>query len=127
MELSHLGDHIPEFMQAIFDDAGSNSTLSSLQNRIYRDTDSGVAVSFELDDGTRIYPGDGKAANPFLISRVKAIGLSAIVEGSDSEVPLRWVNLLDEDLKSAEMAVSEFNRLVDFTDEDACSLCFQGR
>ena len=121
-ELAHAGDHVPEYLQAIFDDAGSGHTLSDLQRRIYKDTGAGISVSFQLDDGTYVWVGDKNAGDTSLVPRVWQIGFSSIVEGSDSEVPLRWLNLLDEQFDTTEKAVSDFNRLVDETNEWACQL-----
>lgn len=121
-ELAHAGDHVPACMQAIFEDAGSDPTLASLQRRIYKDTNAGISISFQLDDGTYVWVGDRSAGDVDLVPRVQRIGFSSIVEGSDATVPLRWLNLLDERFDTAEKAVSEFNRLVDATDEWACEL-----
>lgn len=121
-ELACAGGHVPACMQAIFDDAGSDPTLSSLQRRVYKDTDAGISISFQLDDGSCIWPGASNADDPALVSRVRCIGFSSIVEGSDAEAPLRWLNLLDETLDAPEKAVIVFNHLVEETDTFAREL-----
>lgn len=117
-EFSHIGEQTSEYMQAIFSDAGSDPTLSSLQRRIYKDTEAGISVSFDLDDCTKVYPGDQQSHDPALVSRVSRIGFSSIVEGSDVEIPCQWLRLLD--YGTPEEAVKEFNRLVQDTDSKAC-------
>lgn len=122
-ELACQGDHIPTYMAAIFAEAGwYTNTLSSLQHRIYKDTDAGISISFQLDDGTYIWPGALGANTAELIPRVRAIGFSSIVEDSDREVPLQWLYLLREDLDTPEKAVAEFNRLVQETNDEACAI-----
>jgi hypothetical protein len=121
-ELACVGDHIPEYMQAIFDDAASGPTLAHLQHRIYKDTDAGISISFQLDDGTYVWVGDTQGGDPALVSRVHRIGFSSIVEGSDAEVGLQWLDLLDERWETTELVVAEFNRLVDETNDEACRL-----
>ena len=121
-ELACTGDHVPAYMQAIFDDTGSDPTLGSLQHRIYKDTDAGISIGFELDDGTCIWSGSSGADDPAMVPRVRSIGFSSIVEGSDAEVPLRWLNLLDETLDTPEKAVILFNHLIEETDTFACEL-----
>jgi hypothetical protein len=121
-ELACVRDHIPEYMQAIFDDAASGSTLAHLQHRIYKDTDAGISISFQLDDGTFLWTGDKRLLDNSLVNRVSQIGFSSIVEGSDAEVGLRWLDLLDEQWETPELVVAEFNRLVDETNDEACRL-----
>jgi hypothetical protein len=122
-ELASQGDHIPVYMAAIFADACCcKSTLSSLQRRIYKDTDAGISISFRLDDGTYIWPDTILAADEKLVSRVRAIGFSSIVEGSEREVSLQWLDLLSEDLDTPEKAVAEFNQLVQETNDEACTI-----
>ena len=121
-ELAHAGDHVPAYMQAIFDSVCSDPTLSNLQRRVYEDTDAGISISFQLDDGSCVWVGDARASEASLVSRVARIGFSSIVEGSDSVVPLEWLDLLDEKLDTAEKAVAEFNLLVEDTNDYACQL-----
>jgi hypothetical protein len=121
-ELAHAGDHVPEYMQAIFDDAGSGHTLSDLQRRIYKDTDAGISVGFQLDDGSYVWNGDSQARDASLVRRVHRIGFGSIVEGSEAEVPSQWLDLLGEQFDTADKAVAEFNRLVEDTNDQACVL-----
>lgn len=122
MELACQGDHVAEYMAAIFADAGSDTNLASLSRRLYKDTQAGISVSYQLDDGSFIWPGDKTAKDPKLVNRVSKIGFSSIVEGSDCEVPLVWLDLLNESLDTAEKAVTEFNKLASQTDDYACQL-----
>jgi hypothetical protein len=122
-ELAHAGDHVVEYMQAIFDEwQPADNTLSSLNRRVYKDTDAGISVGYQLDDGTYVWNGDRRLEDPKLVNRVQAIGFSSIVEGSDAEVGLTWLNLLDENLDSAEKAVEAFQHRVDETNDAACEL-----
>ena len=123
-ELASAGNYIFACMRAIFEDAGSSHhpNLACLQNCVYSDTEAGITISFQLDDGTYVWVGDKNAGDASLVPRVRQIGFSSIVEGSDAEVPLRWLNLLDEQFDTTEKAVSDFNRLVDETNEWACQL-----
>ena len=122
MELACQGSHVAEYMAAIFADAGSDANLASLSRRLYKDTEAGISLSYQLDNGEYIWPGDEAAADTKLVNRVSKIGFSSIVEESDCEVPLTWLDLLDESIDSAEKAVSEFNKLASETDDYACSL-----
>lgn len=122
-ELAQAGDHVAEFMQAIFDEWQPNgNTLSSLNYRVYKDTEAGISVGYQLDDGSYVWNGDKRLEDPKLVNRVQAIGFSSIVEGSDAEVGLTWLNLLDEDLDSPEKAVEAFQHRVDETNDAACEL-----
>ena len=122
-ELAHQGDHVLEYMKAVLDDwQPAHETLASLARRVYKDTDAGIAVSFQLDDGTCIWSGDKRGDDSSLVPRVHRIGFSSIVEGSDTVVPLRWLDLLDESLDSPDKAVAEFNRLADEVNDEACEL-----
>lgn len=117
-DYAHIGEQISDYMQAIFSEAGSEENLASLQRRIYKDTEAGISVSFDLDDYAVIRPRDERGSDPTLVSRVRLIGFSSIVEGSDLEIPIQWLRLLDYD--TPEEAVKEFNRLVQDTDNKAC-------
>lgn len=122
-ELALQGDHIPDYMVAIFDEVCAfDYTLSDLQRRVYKDTDAGISLSFELDDGTYVWSGAMTASDATLVPRVRRIGFSSIVEDSDREVSLQWLDLLDPDLDTLEKAVAEFNRLVQETDDEACRI-----
>jgi len=122
-ELAHQGDHVLEYMKAVFNDwQPAHDTLASLDRRVYKDTDAGIEVSFQLDDGTCIWSGDKRGDDSSLVPRVHRIGFSSIVEGSDAAVPLRWLDLLDESLDSPDKAVAEFNRLADEVNDEACEL-----
>lgn len=122
-ELASVGDHILDYMGAIFNEWGPNNpTLASLQRRVYKDTDAGISVSFELDDGTQIRSGDLGGTDPSLVHRVRRISFSSIVEGSDRHVELQWLDLLDDQWDTPMKAVAEFNRLVDDTNDKACRI-----
>jgi hypothetical protein len=122
-ELAAQGDHALSCLRAIFDDVQpAHDTLTSLQRRVYKDTDAGISVSFELDDGTRIWSGNPSADDPSLVGRVRRIGFSSIVEGSDHVVDLTWLDLLDDKIENPVVAVAEFNRLAEETNDAACAI-----
>jgi hypothetical protein len=122
-ELACAGNHVAEYMAAIFDEYPTNKkTLAALNHRVYKDTDAGISLGYQLDDGTCIWNGDARLEDPTLISRVHRIGFSSIVEGSDAEVPLTWLDLLDENLDSPQKAVEAFQHQVDETNDFACEL-----
>lgn len=122
-ELAAQGGHVLSCMEAIFDDAQpAHDTLASLQRRVYKDTDAGISVSFELDDGTCIWSGSPSARDCTLVGRVRRIGFSSIVEGSHRVVGLTWLDLLDDKIENPEVAVAEFNRLVQETNDEACAI-----
>lgn len=117
------GQHVAACMAAIFDEwQPAHSTLASLQRRVYKDTDAGISLFFALDDGTFVWVGSPMAEDPTLVSRVKKIGFSSIVEGSEAEVPVSWLNLLDDSVDRPSTAVSEFERLAAETSNTACEL-----
>lgn len=123
-----IGQVIGACAKAIFE-AHDCSTMAELQRNMYKYTDAGIAISFELHDGTFVYSGDERARDikdPW--NWIRQIGVSSIVEGSDAEVPLTWIDLLryaDEDNEKyegdladvAKIAVKEFNELCDNVDE----------
>src|SRR5262245_1042139 len=88
-----MGQAIGENVKSIFGAYGAD-TMASLQRSLYKSTEAGVAISFKLHDDSYVYVGDPKAReikDPSLW--VRAIGVSSIVEGSDAEVPLTWIDL----------------------------------
>lgn len=116
MSYLNTGTRVHKYMSSIFDAVGpANKSLASLQARVYKDAGPGIAVSFQLDNGDYVWAGDLRALDETLVTRVCRIGFSSIIEGSDQEVELRWLNLLDESLESPEDAVKEFERLVELT------------
>lgn len=122
-ELAHQGDHVAEYMKEIMNEWGvTHPTLAGLQRRVYKDTAAGISVSFQLDDGSFIWVGASEADDESLVSRVHRIGFSSIVEGSDCEVALRWLDLLDEQWDTPEKVIGEFERLVQETNDEACRL-----
>mgnify|MGYP003339749754 FL=1 len=78
----------------------SAQTLAQLQRSAYKYTDAGVSVGFLLDDGSYLWNGDSRAADPAMIDRVVDICVSSIVEGSDAEVPPVWIDILGNRKKS---------------------------
>lgn len=123
-ELACVGDHVPEYMQAIFDEWGPNyDTLASLSRRLYKDTDAGITISYQFDDGSFSWSrSDIDLADPRLVRNVRRIGFSSIIEDSDAEVPLQWLDLLDERWDTPAKAVAEFNRLAQDTNDEACRI-----
>lgn len=122
-ELASQGDHVAKCMSAILDAVGPASrSLASLQARVYKDTGPGITISFQLGDGSYVWAGDLRARDEALVTRVRRIGFSSIVEGTDREVELRWLDLLDESFKSPADCVYEFERLVELTDQEALTI-----
>ena len=87
------GQFIADVAKAIFD-AFEADTMASLQRRLYKDTSAGIAISFDLHDGSKVWVDDARAheiKDPW--NWVRMIGVSSIVEGSDALVPLTWFDL----------------------------------
>jgi hypothetical protein len=153
-EQAAIGQVITACAKAIFD-AHEATTMAELQRTIYKYTDCGPAVSFELHEGAAgyeehdlteapigfdypapknpyVYVGDERArtiSEPW--KAVCKIGVSSIVEGSDAEVPLEWIDLAkycDGDKYEGELedlgkiAVKEFGELVDRVNDVACQM-----
>lgn len=151
-EQEAIGEVIAACAKAIFD-AYEAETMAQLQRTVYKYTDCGPAVSFELhydanDDcfdsfeplvtseprpSPFVYCGDTRAetiTKPWLA--IRQIGVSSIVEGSDAEVPLQWLDLeafadpdgdYEGDLADlAKAAVAAFGRIVDEVNAEACAL-----
>jgi len=122
-ETAAQGEHIRACMDAIIEDAGANfRNLESLQRRAYKDTEAGISLSFQLDDGTFIYSGTIGGNDASLVDRVRRIGFSSIIEGSDREVEGSWLDLLSDEIDSPEKAVTEYNRMQQETDDEACAI-----
>lgn len=117
-----IDNRIADFMDAIIREwAPNRPTLASLGRRLYKDTDAGITISYQFDDGSYSWSAPHlDLNNPGLVSRVRCIGFSSIVEGTDQEVPLQWLDLLDDQWVTAADAVTEFNRLAAETNDEAC-------
>lgn len=148
-ENAEIGRFIAGIAKAIFD-AHDAETMGQLQRTLYKYTDAGVAISFELHheipepDSTEAYIGNEPTPNRFVYcgderaytikapwNAVRAIGVSSIVEGSDAEVPVEWLDLMqycdDEKYEGdltliAEMALTDFNAIVRRVNDEACAL-----
>lgn len=148
-ESAAIGEIISSCAKAIFD-AWDAETMYQLQRHAFKYTDAGVSVSFELygydeDDSLEahiggceprpspyVYCGDKRAetiTQPWL--SIRKIGVSSIVEGSDAEVPVQWLDLeayADEDRSEGDLpdlcaaAVSDFNKIVHEVNDEACAL-----
>jgi hypothetical protein len=120
------GQWIAAIVKHILDQHTSDGTMASLQRAIYRGSEAGISVSFELHDGSFVYSGDPRAneiKDPE--NWVRAIGVSSIVEGSDAEVPLTWIDLADakyDEENGAERALADFDQLCDEVNDEACLL-----
>ena len=141
-EDAEIGKCMAECAKAIFD-AHNAETMAQLQRTMYKYTEAGIAISFELHSGSVegadnspfVYCGDQRAAEikePW--NWIRAIGVSSIVEGSDVEVPLEWIDLMrfanpdnqegiegDQEQLNKE-AVRNFDALCEHVDEQACEL-----
>jgi hypothetical protein len=112
-------------IRANFDAIREGRTLGEMQRDAYKYTDAGVSVSFELDDGTFLWSGDVRAYDPSMIDRVVKIGVSSIIEGSDTEVPLEWLDLADHsflDEGGDVLAREAYERLLSWTNDEACAI-----
>lgn len=148
-EANARGQIITACAKAIFD-AHDAETMAELQRTIYKYIDCGPAVSFELyqDDeadsleahmgGTEprpsrfVYVGDKRAetiSQPWLC--IRQIGVSSIVENSDAEIPVRWLDLeayADDERNEGDLpelckqAVADFDMLVQWVNDEACAL-----
>jgi hypothetical protein len=106
--------------------------MGELQRGFYKYTDAGIAIAFQLHDGTLIYSGNPKAyeiKEPW--NHIRRIGASSIVEGSDAEVPLEFIDLFrycdgrhyEGDITDlAAIAVKDFDAQCDFVNAEACAL-----
>jgi hypothetical protein len=149
-ESNAVGEIISSCAKAIFDRFDA-TTMEELQRVIYKYTPCGPSVSFELfsyDDADDVleahlgsceprpsrfvYVGDKRAetiTQPWLA--IKAIGVSSIVEGSDAEVPVEWLDLEqfanDENHEGdlpelGAKAIEAFCKTVDNVNEEASAL-----
>jgi hypothetical protein len=124
-ESAAFGEVVAANAKAIFDAHGA-ATMAGLQSRLYKDTEVGVSVSFRLHEGPDVYVGDPRAAEiagPW--NWIRSIGVSSIVEGSDAEVPLEWIDLASPpyaDEGGEARAVAEFAGLVERVNDAACGL-----
>lgn len=122
-ETAAQGEHVRACMDAIIEDTGANlRNLASLQRRAYKDTEAGISLSFQLDDGTFITAGTIRGNDASLVNRVRLIRFSSIVEGSDREVEGSWLDLLSDEIDSPEKAVAEYNRMQQETNDEACEI-----
>lgn len=121
-----MGEHIFECVRAILADQDAD-TLWQAQRNAYKYTDAGICISFELYDGDHIWSGDERASDKKWISAVRKIGFSSIVEGSDAEVPLQWLDFesideeTDEPITPAD-ACKAYWKLAQETNDEACAL-----
>jgi hypothetical protein len=148
-EDAEIGKFIAGIAKAIFD-AHDAETMGQLQRTLYKYTDAGIAISFELHneipepDSTEAYIGNEPTPNRFVYCgderaytikapwlAVRAIGVSSIVEGSDAEVPVQWLDLMqycdDEKYEGdladiAKIAVKDFDAICDEVNDEACAL-----
>jgi hypothetical protein len=149
-ESAAVGQIIAACAKAIFE-AHDAETMAQLQRTIYKYTDCGPAISFELhkidpepdafeahlgncepQQSQFVYVGDERAstiAEPWLA--ICKIGVSSIVEGSDAEIPVQWLDLeqfADDERYEGDLpelcanAVAAFNRIVEYVNDEACAL-----
>lgn len=127
-ESAEMGRHMATLARAIFD-AHDADTMGRLQRNIYKYTDAGICISFRLHDGCDspyVWSGDKRAyeiKEPW--NSIAAIGVSSIVEGSDAEVPLMWIELDNEkygDENGAELICLDFDALCSEVNDEACAL-----
>jgi len=120
-----MGQAIAANVKAIFDDQGCE-TMAGLQRRLYKDTDAGIAISFELHNGSYVYVGDARAhiiKDPW--NWIRCIGASSIVEGSDAEVEGGWIDCADAKYMEEggeQLIVADFDALCKEVNDEACAL-----
>lgn len=139
--------------KAIFDAHGAE-TMEQLQRNLYKYIDCGPAISFELNEAACEYAHDCLEAEiglePIRVNRfvyvgdprartivypwlsICKIGVSSIVEGSDAEVPVQWLDLeqfadpdgpYEGDLPElGKAAVDAFSKIVNEVNQEACAL-----
>jgi hypothetical protein len=112
-----MGQFIFENLRAILSDNGAGDTVADLARSTYKYTDAGVSLAVRLHDGSVRYCDNLHGIDN---GNVRALGVSSIVEGSDAEVPMRWLDLMAPE--SAEDAVTLFNALVEDVNAEACAL-----
>jgi hypothetical protein len=151
-ESAAIAEIISACAKAIFDSQDA-ATMKQLQLHAYKYTECGPAVSFELhevacgyeDDAIEapigletprkspfVYVGDDRAESitePWL--SICKIGVSSIVEGSDAEIPIQWLDLeqfADSERYEGDLpelcknAVAAFGRIVEYVNDEACAL-----
>jgi hypothetical protein len=118
-EEAEMGKHVAECMRLILHEE-DGETLADIQDSVHKYTDSGIAISFELDDGICVWKGDKKAQDISLVSRVKRIGFSSVIEDSDAESPLIWLDITK--IEDPEKVLEKYKKLVASTDKEAHEL-----
>ncbi len=106
-------------LQAILSDNDAR-TLADLSRTLYKYTDAGVSLAARLDNGAFLWNGSDGQRSGVLLARVVALGISSIVEGSDAEVPLSWLEL--DTCTDAADAIARFDKIVEQVDDEACRL-----
>ena len=72
-----------------------------------------------------ICSGDERARDPKLLGSIRYLGCSSIVEGSDAEVPVHWLDLASEEFMEeggALKAAAAWDSIVDMVNDAACEL-----
>lgn len=108
-----------EALQAILSESDAK-TLADLSRTLYKYTDAGVSLAARLDNGACLWNGNEAQRSLHLLPRVRALGISSIVEGSDAEVPLVWLEL--DTCADAADAIARFDKIVEEVDDEACRL-----
>lgn len=132
-ESAAIGQALAECVKAVMEEYDA-TTLYDLQRAAYKYTECGVSVGFRLFDGLYIWNGDDRADEESLVTHVKDICISSIVEGSDAEVPPVWLNLLGiadgsdsicekyPDETVGQLAVRRWHNVLESVNDEACAL-----
>ena len=132
-ESAAIGQALSECVTAVMAEYDA-TLLSQLQRSAYKYTECGASVGFRLMDGTFIWNGDDRADEELLVTYVKDICISSIVEGSDAEVPEVWLNLLGiadgsdpicekyPDESVGQLAVRRWHNVLESVNDEACAL-----
>ena len=103
-------------LASILRENGGGDTLADLSRSLYKYTEAGISLAAKRWNGHCIWNGTAPMRDAATIDDVSHLGLSSIVEGSDAEVPVQWVDLTDPE------APAKFWKLADEVDSEACAL-----
>lgn len=118
-ECAAIGQAIEASLKVLLDSFGVEN-VERFGRSIYRNTECGAWLSVKLHDGTWRHTGDLSGIDN---GNVAALLVGSIVEGSDAEVRadvIELINYLDEG--DEQRLVDEFNRTIDWVDDEACRL-----
>lgn len=117
-----MGQAIAANLKAILDDWGVEN-VHQLALAIYKSTECGAHLSVQLHDGTWRHSGNLDGIDN---GNVQALLLGSIVEGSDAEVNANTISLLNYmDEGDDQRLIADFDKILDWVNDEACSLCHE--